>query len=352
MMASTSGDGLRRPFAPFPVLAAGAVLLVAAGTWGLFGSLPTDPRRPASPTVPYVPSTFEPVPQYVTVPGAAVELANCLPGQLQLETASTPTGPPPDASLGESAYYFQFTNKGGPCALSGGPEVALVSVVGAAVPLTARKVDETASAAGGRTLAELAKRWEVEEGQRVDLTLIVSGSHCGHFQNETIDVVITDGYIGVTTVELPEPNCDPGGIAGDILDSTLWTPHFPDTAGANDPAPLAGSGITVMLEAPETVPVGADMVFAVTLSNPTDRAVSLDPCPQYHQVAGESATVAEEYGVLNCQAAPSAIAANGEVVFEMRLDLPPEFAAGFQGSLFWEVYPAALGDSTTFTVEG
>lgn len=351
-MASSRASEHPRRLRYVPLAAAAAVVLVVGGAWGLVGSAPRGAGAPVLAAVPYVANTFEPPPTYVTVPDAFDDLAPCAPGQLTLERTETPEGPAPEPGLGQSAYFLEFRNQGASCSLTGGPEVALMATSGTAAPLTARKSSQTASSAGGETVPQLPMTWRLEAAQRVDLTVIFSGSSCGHFTGDTVEVVITDVTAGIMRVELPEPNCEPGGIAGDILDSTVWTPHFPKTPFDDLPIPFQGSGIIATIDAPETVPVGGQIIYTVTLSNPTELPVSLDPCPSYRQAAGEGGTGAEEYGLLNCADAPPSIAANGAVTFEMRIDVPIEFDADARGTLHWASYPeGVLGDATTFIVQ-
>lgn len=144
-----------------------------------------------------------------------------------------------------------------------------------------------------------------------------------------------------------------GRIAGDILDSTLWTPYF--TEPEEETNVFEGGGLVATLDVPQTVPAGQAIEYTVTLSNPTDSDIPLEPCPSYRQAAGEGGFVNHVYGVLNCEEAPAEVPAQGTIVFQMRLSLPEAFTAGAAGSVLWTIYPDAvteISDSRPFIVSG
>lgn len=350
-MSAVARPWLRVVLAPVGAAAATLALVVAIGA--LAADLPRDAGAPILPVVPYVANPFVPEPTYVMLPAAPADLLPCLPAQLSLEEAEATGEPrPTDPQFGNSAYYFGFRNAGTSCALSEGPAIDLTSpLASAATPLTARRVDETASAGDGRIVSQLPTTWQLEADQRVNVTLILSGASCVHFQSETVNISIRDTLGIIATVELPEPNCPADGIAGDILDATLWTPLFPETPDSEPRNPLEGSDVTAEIDVSETVPVGREVTYTVTLSNPSDAPVPLTPCPQYHQVLGEGGTVEGRYGILNCDDAAAAIPARGTMTFEMRIDLPEQATAGFPQTLFWATHPdGSVSDGTTVTV--
>lgn len=324
-----------------PGAAAIAVILVAALAWAFVGDRSGDPGGSA--VVPYVANEFEPPAQYVTLDPAPAELPACTPEQLTLEDAQAPPGSS-DPSLGQAGYFFQFRNGGSGCALGDGPEVTLTSPSATADPLTARRVPQTAST-GGMVTSRLPSRWAIDPDQRVNVSLIFSGAACVHFSEDDIRVQISDAGVDYANVMLPEPTCPLKGIAGDILDSTLWTPYFPEPA--EDTNVFEGRGLVATLDVPDTVPADQDIEYTVTLSNPTDSDIPLEPCPRYRQAAGEGAFVSESHGELNCEAAPPAVPAQGEIVFQMRLRLPEEFTPGFAGSVLWSTYPNVNADLAT-----
>ncbi len=83
------------------------------------------------------------------------------------------------------------------------------------------------------------------------------------------------------------------------------------------------SGLKVHLDVPATAIEDAVLEFTVRLTNESDAAFDLDPCPAYMMNVGESATLTERNYLLNCGDAPSAIPAGGSVDLAMELSLPP-----------------------------
>ena len=100
---------------------------------------------------------------------------------------------------------------------------------------------------------------------------------------------------------------------------------------------------------PKTLTMGETLRYVVELHNPTNDAISLDPCPGYYQAWGESGTAVFGPGVLNCEDAPDEIGPGETVAFEMELDIPAsiEGAECFSGSVFW--YLGTSGEDSEST---
>jgi len=78
-----------------------------------------------------------------------------------------------------------------------------------------------------------------------------------------------------------------------------------------------------IVEAPRTATPGSSLDYVVTLTNPTDSAISLSHCPGYVETLGPS----KEVLGLDCSGVHS-IGAGASVRYEMRIDAPTEVATG------------------------
>jgi hypothetical protein len=94
---------------------------------------------------------------------------------------------------------------------------------------------------------------------------------------------------------------------------------------------------------PPRGPVGAgvDLTYHVVLSNPTQHAISLRPCPAYYEEQFSQAAPGRDDAVntgglfaLNCRPVKS-IAAGGRRRFEMKLRVPAGLAPGRRFSATW-----------------
>jgi len=106
---------------------------------------------------------------------------------------------------------------------------------------------------------------------------------------------------------------------------------------AADPATLATLTATVM--APATVHVPSTLLYAVTLTNPTNTTVPLTGCPQFGEqlsvVPLKTPTTVGARGPLNCSHLPRAITANSSVTMQMQLDTAGQVAG--PGRLTWQL---------------
>lgn len=119
--------------------------------------------------------------------------------------------------------------------------------------------------------------------------------------------------------------------------------------GATSTTPAAGLRAT-MSRVPGSVSPGDSVTYAVTLTNPTSTAISLDPCPSYQEgIKGQRSSV-HTYQ-LNCGAVGQ-IAAHSSVSFAMQLPLPDHVTPG-AAVLNWELQlPSGSVDQGQFASAG
>jgi hypothetical protein len=106
------------------------------------------------------------------------------------------------------------------------------------------------------------------------------------------------------------------------------------------------ASLQVRLTLPTSVRAGSRLFFTVTLTNPTDVDVVLEPCPAYEQsVYVERLAITKSY-YLNCGVA-RVVRAHSQVLFAMQLDVPsdvpPTEAAKFGWRLTRSTQPTAGG---------
>lgn len=325
------------------------VVILTAGIWLVSGD---DPEGGSGTPVPYSsPETFDPPFLYLNVPPAPEGLPACPGEQIEVEDVRAHPGPP-DTPGGGATYAFVFTNAGAACAMTGAPEMTLVSPSGTAEPL-APKPGGRASFVG-KTISQLPNTWQLEADQDVYVDLSLSGIYCEHFTDPTLQVWFGPQDSGLPAIDVPEPQCPTLAVAGNTLYTTVWTPYFPPDPPPQ-PSRLDGAGLTASVAAPATIPQGtATIDYTVTLANPTNTDIALRPCPRYREAAGDDSLVEEAYEVLNCAEAPSAVPAGGSITFEMSIPLADGLRAGRHISLLWNVYPieSDVGDYQDITVIG
>ncbi|MEV8510906.1 hypothetical protein [Dactylosporangium sp. NPDC051484] len=80
--------------------------------------------------------------------------------------------------------------------------------------------------------------------------------------------------------------------------------------------PLLNAFLAVTMQAPATVAAGQPLMYTVTIVNPQNRAMSLEPCPQVRQSLGDSAGTY----LLNCT--PRRLPAHSRTTFAMTIAAP------------------------------
>jgi hypothetical protein len=126
---------------------------------------------------------------------------------------------------------------------------------------------------------------------------------------------------------------------------------------ADQPKGPAPSPLTARITGEPAARAGTDLVYLVTLANPTAKPFSLRPCPSYAEFLGglmgpgAPRSHLVRYFYLNC-ATVQAIPAYGLVTYQVKLPLPPGLPAGVYAKLDWQIQggtgPAAV---TSVTVE-
>ncbi len=87
------------------------------------------------------------------------------------------------------------------------------------------------------------------------------------------------------------------------------------------PRPGSVDSLRVIISLPPTARPGATLRYLVTLANPSDTAVRLDPCPTYTEAVASIHRYLHRAFFLNCDAVP-VIAPGLRVRYAMRLRLP------------------------------
>jgi hypothetical protein len=105
--------------------------------------------------------------------------------------------------------------------------------------------------------------------------------------------------------------------------------------------PLGLHELTGAITAPESVARGETLRYTVTLTNPTNAAINLAPCPSYTQsLYTEGRTQSSTY-MLNCAGAAGQIPAKSSVSFAMEAVVPADMTG--QGvKLSWSLQQDAL----------
>lgn len=126
---------------------------------------------------------------------------------------------------------------------------------------------------------------------------------------------------------------------------------------ADQPQGSAPSPLTARITGEPAARAGTDLVYLVTVTNPTARPFALRPCPSYAEflggLTGPGAPRSHlvRYYYLNC-ATVQAIPAHGSVRYQMKLPLPSGLPGGVYAKLDWQIQggtgPAAV---TSVTVE-
>ncbi|MEH0933069.1 hypothetical protein [Micromonospora sp. CPCC 205558] len=139
------------------------------------------------------------------------------------------------------------------------------------------------------------------------------------------------------------PGCPQGEGANPRARATLSASGFTDPVAVSKPPSSPLDRLTVAVQGPSTAVAGSRLTFRVTLANPTDRPLALDPCPAYLMElfslgdASNDAVNSSQLYRLNCRALPQ-IAAGGSAVFEMVAEVPASMRAGRQLTVTWKFY--------------
>ena len=117
------------------------------------------------------------------------------------------------------------------------------------------------------------------------------------------------------------------------------------SAPISSPGPL--SGLQVQMHAPTTATAGTTLSYTVTVSNPTDADIALDPCPRWQALIDNPVGpdgMTQVSGPLDCATTPS-VSAHGGFTVQTRINVPT--AAGTAKFVWWLTGGAASGEALT-----
>jgi Protein of unknown function (DUF4232) len=111
----------------------------------------------------------------------------------------------------------------------------------------------------------------------------------------------------------------------------------------SSPGPL--NALHVQMHAPTTATVGTTLSYTVTVSNPTNADIALDPCPTWQALIDNPVGpdgITQVSGPLDCASTPS-VPAHGLITVQMHINVPT--AAGNAKFVWWLTGGAASGEA-------
>jgi hypothetical protein len=325
--------------------AAGVVLLGLA----LVGAVVVARASSPAPSGPVAPT---PTTQAPTNPGGIVPWISAPPRPpASARPAAVPPGTPPctpgrlgatagwEGATGSLAGWVRFTSReGAGCSLRGYPTIQLLDQQGRALP--------TRTGRDGRSQAT----WVLVRPGAAATVAFVWSNWCGPQPGPVgVRVTLPDGGTLVPTIAAGTPRglaarCDAPGAPSSLA-------RGPFAAELPEPPPSPLEGLTATIGVPPTAVAGRPLRYTVTLTNPTQRPVSLHDCPSYTEaVLLRNHGKAVERHLLNC-APVGAIGPGQRVTFAMVLDLPARLRPG-AGVLTWAVERVGVGQKVPVTVTG
>jgi hypothetical protein len=273
------------PASPAPTLAAEVVPWNPAGVRAVTQTAPAARSTPA-PTNP---------------PG-------CDGAELRLLPASARTAPTIEGWL--TTFVLQFTGSS-PCSMNPGYfGVTVTAADGATLP-----IDTMPTGAGSSSLMLIRPhqlvfgsiRWAVNPGRpHPHPTQLIFNIGDSPSAAQSISISVADVSIPPHPSS-PSPQSAWGSTAYGLMTS------------AADPATLAT--LTAAVTAPATVRASSTLLYAVTVTNPTNTTVPLTGCPQFVEqltvVPLKTAITVGARGPLNCAYLPPAVTANSSVTMKM-----------------------------------
>lgn len=273
-------------------------------------------------------------------PGSGPCRAEQLSGQLSSWWRPSGGGESPrgmDAAVGRLIGEVEVTNiSGDECTLQGEVPTTML-VAGREIPmLYSHGINEEARA---RVVA-------VPPGGRASMRLDWSGPFCEVIDGPlelAIELPHRGGTLRVPVTAEGDPGCQRGEWVNPNLRAALHASGFtePRVASTTPYSPL--SQLTVAITGPATATAGAPLRLRVTLGNPTDGPLALDPCPGYlmevfslGDAVNEPVNTSQLYR-LNCRPLPE-IPAGGAGAFEMIVPVPDSMRAGRELSVTWKLF--------------
>ncbi|MCA1712440.1 MAG: hypothetical protein LC789_12690 [Actinobacteria bacterium] len=306
-------------------VAAAVTALVAVPT-ALGRSQPTQPA--GAPAIPFssmrAQGTDAPPPQSLANVHGGPGIGDCNADQLQLSIRWQQNG---HDLLGEAAISFRpylAPRTKAACWLQRDePRLVLVGPLDGPTGPSSRFAGQPEVAN-----APVTPRRVVSDAQPVILPLRLTGSNCVQSSVGSL-VGLTPGFLQASFTGDPLPCVkDSPPRDGEL---TIGLPHSSDEPAAL--VPVDRQSLQVSLDVPAQATESDAVSFLVHLKNPTDKPISLTPCPAYGLVVGradsEGSSTSGRTGHLNCREAPAAVAPGQELSFEMLADDP---AAGQPGA--------------------
>ncbi|MET8360238.1 hypothetical protein [Micromonospora sp. NPDC005171] len=139
------------------------------------------------------------------------------------------------------------------------------------------------------------------------------------------------------------PGCPQGEGVNPRARGTLSASGFTEPVAVSRPPSSPLDQLTVAVQGPATAAAGSRLTFRVTLGNPTDGPLALNPCPAYlverfslGDATNDAVNSAQLYR-LNCGPLPQ-IPAGSSAVFEMVAEVPASMRAGRKLTVTWKFY--------------
>lgn len=278
----------------------------ASSTFAAVSSGSPTAARADGAVVPWVDRPAPDQSQPAPTPSFPATARPCTPSDLVASAA-----PDIGAALGNTNLQISFRNRSASaCLLDGYPGISAVDAAGRRVPLAPQH---------GSYFGDPGPVADIGLGQSAAVN-VSSGNGCAAAYKG-----VAPGYRswrltlpsgGEVAVQSP-----PFVVACGLSVSRFGVPadRQPPASGP-PPSPL-----TATIAAPASVRAGETLRYTVTLANPTDAAVGLQPCPAYQEFVGYDSVIgwtsATKHDYLNCDAVHE-VPAHGSVTFAMQLTLP------------------------------
>ncbi|HKD96474.1 MAG TPA: DUF4232 domain-containing protein [Micromonosporaceae bacterium] len=196
------------------------------------------------------------------------------------------------------------------CTLSGTPEL-VSSVSGRYKPVATTKI----APVGGATDVPASINPQDDAYVQVAMTLACNGGTGPTRYAEKLALMVGGTPIPVTGLKL-------SGTCPEIT-ITPWFTFRPDAVSPYE-------ALVGQIEAPSSVERGETLSYAVDITNTSDVAVPLNPCPVYWEA------IVKQFVTYRLNCAPGAIAPGQTVRFSMQIALPADLPTGAT-TLMWRI---------------
>lgn len=342
LLMSAAGCATPAPLLPSVSPSAPSANMSPSPTGIARSSTPASPTPTLAAVVPWNPagvrSVTEIMPAAQSIP-APTNLPGCDGAKFRLLPTSARTAP--ILQEWSTTFVLAFTGSS-PCSTNRGFfGVTMTAADGSTLPI------DTMPAGPAHPLLVIRPHqlvfgsitWAVNQGRRhpTHLTFDIGDTP----SPQPIDIPVADVSIPPHPTS-PSPRNTGGSTAYGLL------------TFAADPGVLAT--LTVAVTAPATVRASSTLLYAVTLTNPTNTTVPLTGCPQFVEqlsvVPLKTPTTVGARGPLNCAHLPPTITANTSVTMQMQLDTAGQVPG--PGGLTWQLLDhghEATAGTTLVTVQ-